>query len=369
LWSNTLGTQLLAWSELQKTCNRIQICYLNVESRQILSGNWSEMTSGGCSNFPIFYRNPFILVPPLYLKKMVLILGHTNDQRHERTVTDVKFDYAQLGITIIQLKSHTIPTHDNYDIICQSKFWNKREISLAIDIEPKQGQQYAIVLSTYYPNINASFWLQLFSKQLLPTLELRIWTNVYHQTVQTIHGEWCQENAGGRRTKSTTSTFYQNPAYLLTVSDTSSVRLILHQSFQTFVPLAQYQPIGIYVLSTTANEEPTFVRARSVSRLVHLTAGEEYYVVPACFEANTFGHFELNVLCDVKFTLDPTERKLTPPPPPPPPPESKASTLTTTTKKPVTTRTKEVPKRGSLALAKARLSALTDKYTDMDIIE
>ena len=361
MWSNASGTQIIAWLELQKTCNRIQVCYLDVESRQILGGNWSEMTNGGCSNFATFYRNPFLLIPSSHLKKLVVVLGHTNDQRHERTTTETKFDYAQLGVTIIQLKPHTIPTHDNYEIICQSKFWNKREVSLSIDTELKQGQQYAIVLSTYYPNINTSFWLQLFSRQILPTLELRTWPDAYHQTVQTIHGEWRRENAGGRRTKPITPRFFDNPAYLLTVSETSSVRFILHQSFQTVVPLTQNHPIGIYVLSTTANEEPTFVRARSVSRLVRLNADEEYHIIPACFDANSFGHFELNVLCDVTFTLDPTERKL--PPPPPPPPSAQAST-------PIKTKTtREVQKKGSLTLAKARLSTLTDKYTNMDMLD
>jgi len=360
LWSNTLGTQLVAWSELKQSCNRFQICYLNVESRQILTGNWSAMTSGGCSNFSTFYRNPFILFPPLCLKRIVFVLGHTTDQRYERTATDIKLSYTQLGITVIQLKAHSIPTHDNYEIVYQSKFWNKREVTVAIDMEPKQGLQYAVVLSTYYPNINTSFWLQLFSKQLLPTLELHTWTSAFQQTVQTIHGEWHRGNAGGRRNKSNSLTFYQNPAYLLTLSNTSSVQLILHQSFPTVVPLAQYHPIGIYVLSNTANAEPSFVRARSVSRLVHLNAEEEYYVVPACFEANTFGKFQLDVLCNVAFTIDPTERKL----PTPPPIENKASTLTTATKKTITTtKTREIPKKGNLSLAAARLSTLTDEYS------
>jgi len=338
---------------------------LNVESRQILTGDWSAMTSGGCSNFSTFYRDPFILFPPSYSKKITFVLGHTTDQRHERKATDIKLNYEQLGITLIQLKSHLIPTHDNYEIICQTKFWNKREVTLAIDMELKQGQQYAVVLSTYYPDIKTSFWLQVFSKQLLPTLELRTRTSTFHETVQTIHGEWHQGNAGGRRNKSTnTLTFYQNPAYLLTVSDTSSVQLILHQSFPTVVPLAQYHPIGIYVLSTTANAEPSFVRARSVSRLVHLNAGEEYYVVPACFEVNTFGKFELDVLCDVAFTIDPTEGKL----PIPPPTENKTSTPTTTTtrKTITTTRPREIPKRGNLSLAAARLTTLADEYSKIE---
>jgi hypothetical protein len=347
------------------------------------------MTNGGCSNFVTFYRNPFILLPSSCPKRIIVVLGHTTDQRHERTATDVKLSYAQLGITVVQLKSHKIPTHDNYEVICQSKFWNKREVTLAIDTKPQQGQQYAVVLSTYYPDINTSFWIQLFSKELLPFVEIRTWLNIFQQNVQTIHGEWHQGNAGGRRKKTNPLTFYQNPAYVLTVSDTSSVRLILHQSFQTFVPLTQHHPIGIYILSTTANEEPIFARARSVSRLVRLNAGEEYYVVPTCFEANLFGKFELDVLSDVVFTLDPVERKLpTPPPvedktPTPTSTENKASASTATTRKivsttrksvsptrkPVTTTatrttgTKQVPKRGNLSLATARLSTLADDYS------
>lgn len=322
------------------------------------------MTSGGCTNFPTFYRNPFILIPSLNVKKMVFVLGHTTDQRHERKETDTKLDYAQLGITLIELTSHSILTHDNYEIIYQTKFWNKREIALPIDMTFKQGQKYAIVLSTYYPNINISFWLQIFSKQLLPTFDLCTWTNMFHQTVQTIRGEWHQGNAGGRRNKPISPKFYQNPAYFLSLADTSSVRLILHQSFETVVPLAQYHPIGIYVLSNTFNGEPSFIRARSVSRSVHLNAGEEYYVVPTCFDANLCGKFELDVLCDVAFTLDPVERKI---PIPSPPVDEKTSTRTTATT--TTTRTKQIPKRGNISLAAARLSTLTKEYSEMNLTE
>jgi hypothetical protein len=299
-----------------------------------------------------------------------------NDQRHQRTAADIKLNYAQIGITVIHLKSYTIPTHDNYEVICQSKFWNKREITLAIDVEPKQGQQYAAVLSTYYPNINTSFWLQLFpQQQQLPTVELRTWTRAFQQTIQSIHGEWHQENAGGRRNKSTPLTFFRNPAYLLTLSDASPVRLILHQSFEASVPLAQHHPIGIYVLSTTNNEEPAFVRARSVSRFLRLNAREEYYVLPACFEPNSFAKFEVDVLCDVPFTLDSTERKL----PTPSPTENIpfASTATprepvSTTRKPATTTTttrrtgtREIPKKANMSLAAARMSTLTDDYSKL----
>jgi hypothetical protein len=67
-------------------------------------------------------------------------------------------------------------------------------------------------------------------------VELRTWISAFQRTVQIIHGEWYRGNAGGRQ-KKTALTFYQNPAYLLTLSDTSSVQLIFHQSFGTVVPL------------------------------------------------------------------------------------------------------------------------------------
>lgn len=361
LWANTTGTQLVSWSELKKSCNRIQICYLNVESRQILFNNWSTITSGGCTNFATFYRNPFILLSPSHLKKTIFILGHTIDQRQERTVTDVKLNYEQIGITIVELKSHSISTHDNYEIVCQSKFWNKREVALPLDILPKQGQKYAIVLSSYYPNVNTTFWLQIFSKQILPNVEICHWTSLFHQPVQTIRGEWHRGNAGGKRTKPVQLKFYENPAYLLTLSNNSSVRLILHQLFDTEIPLAQYHPTGIYVLSTTFDAEIDFIRARSVSRLVQLKADEEYYVIPTCFQANSLGKFELNVLCDVPFVLDPIERKFPIPPPPPPKPENKPNSTIKAKRAP--------PKKGNLSFAAARASNLADEYTTLDVTD
>ncbi|CAF1683845.1 unnamed protein product, partial [Adineta ricciae] len=232
LWSNTPGTQLLAWSDLKQSCNRVQICHLSVQSQQTLFGHWSSTTDGGCSNYATFYRNPFILLPSASVKKLTVVLGHMVDQRHQRTTADVKLNYAQIGITVVQLKSHPISTHDNYEVVCQSKFWNKREVTLAIDVESKQKQQYAIVLSTFYPNIHSSFWIQIFSQQSLAPLELRTWTSAFQQTPQSLQGEWRGENAGGRRVKSSATTFNQNPAYLLTLSGASAVRIILQQLFE-----------------------------------------------------------------------------------------------------------------------------------------
>ncbi|CAF4474818.1 unnamed protein product, partial [Rotaria magnacalcarata] len=307
-----------------------------------------------------------------------------------RTETNVKLNYEQLGITIVELKSHTIPVHDNYEVICQSKFWNKREVALTIDFQAKQGKKYAAVLSTYYPNINASFWLQVFSAPQFPTFQLRTWTDLFQQTVQTIHGEWHRENSGGRRNKSVALKFYKNPAYLLTLSNPSTVRFILHQLFEKVIPLAQHYPIGIYVISTTNDEEPTFIRARSVSRLIRLNSGEEYFIVPACYEPNSFGKFELDVLCDEPFTLDPTERKLpTPPPvddkiPTPSPVANKVSARTnsprrrisptrnsaTTARAPATrkntAKTNEAPKKRNRSLATARLTHLVDEYLNIE---
>ncbi|CAF1537555.1 unnamed protein product, partial [Adineta ricciae] len=143
------------------------------------------------------------------------------------------------------------------------------------------------------------------------------------------------ENAGGRRVKSSATTFNQNPAYLLTLSGASAVRIILQQLFEADTPLAEHYPIGIYIVSKTFGEDPAFVRARSVSRLVNLKSEEEYYIVPACFEPNSFAKFAVDVLCDTPFTLDSMERKL---------PialqfENKVSTPPSTTRKPVTTTT------------------------------
>ena len=331
------------------------------------------MTCGGCSNFSTFYRNPFILFSSSFSKNTILVLGHTIDQRHERAETSLKLDYPQLGVTIIQLKSNTVPTHDNYEVICQSKFWNKREVTLPIDMNCRQEKQYAAVLSTYCPEIKSAFWLQVFSRQPLPTVTLQVWTNLFQQTVQTIQGKWHRENAGGRQNKSNPLTFYKNPAYLLTLSDTCFVRLILHQSFANLVPLSQHHPIGIYVLSTTTNEEPAFIRARSVSRLLSLNSEEQYYVIPACLEANCFGEFELDVLCDVPFTLDPVERKA----PVPPPEEDKTSiptdvagTVVSNVEKPVTkaastrtTRTKDLSNRQNISTNRTLLSTLIDEYS------
>lgn len=379
MWSNTPGTQLISWSELRKTCNRIQICHLYVEPRQVLSGEWTSITSGGCSNFSTFYRNPFILFPLSFSNINLLVLGHTTDQRHQRTETDVKLNYPQLGITLVQLRSHAVPTQDNYEIICQSKFWNKREVTLCLNVQTKPEREYAAILSNFYPNINGTFWVQAFSKPQLPILTLRDWTHVFRQTIQTVHGEWNRGNAGGRRNRAVSATFYKNPAYLLTVSNATTVLLILRQYFQKEIPLEKHHPIAIYIVSPTKKEEPKFMRARSVSSLVQLNPGEEYYVVLSCFESNSFAKFELNVLCDVPFTIDPTERKL-PPPPPPSPEENSTSDRSCTIRrtaspskspvrasKRVTTimrpTKRETPKPRNSSLATARLTSLIDEYS------
>jgi hypothetical protein len=60
------------------------------------------------------------------------------------------------------------------------------------------------------------------------------------------------------------------------------------------------------------------------------------------FEVDSFGQFELDILSNVAFTLDPTERKFAIPFPT----ENETPTPTTTTRKPLSrTRTREVVKK------------------------
>jgi hypothetical protein len=128
--------------------------------------------------------------------------------------------------------------------------------------------------------------------------------------------------------------------------------------------------MGIYVLSKSSNDEPAFVRARSVSRMMNLKASEDYYVVPACFEPNSLAKFALDVLCDTPFTLDPMERKL----PTAFQLESKAATPPTSTRKPMstpratagTTGTRQEAKRGNMSLAAARMSTVADEYAHLN---
>lgn len=383
-----MGTQLISWTELKRSCNRVQLCHLNVKSQQVLSGNWSLNTSGGCSNFSTFHRNPFILLPENVPKRSLIVLGHTVDQRTCRTTDEVKLNYPQLGITLVRLKSHSIATHDNYEVVNQSKFWNKRETTLDIEFENRQGQKYAIVFSTYFSNVLGSFWIEFFSKEQLPTVDLRSWISPHQQSIE---GEWNQNNAGGRMAKPSTSSFYRNPAYRFHVSTTANVHFILHPSYDRFVPLSDHHPIGIHILSSKTTNEATFTRARSVSKLIQLNADEEYYIVPTCYAAGSMAKYHLDVLCDVPFTLDPTERK--PPIPPSPPLEQKVKTLTSPrsplsssqtktivrtvtlspTRKPPTPRStvtpthnrQAIPVRKPVTLPAARSRSLANEYTEL----
>ena len=246
------------------------------------------MGAGGCSNFGTFFRNPFVLLPSTFSRPLFVVLGHSIDQRQERTDESIKLDYPQLGVTLIRLKSSVsnIGTQDNYEVIAQSKFWNKREVCFSGDTGPR----HALVFSTFYPNVVLPFWIQIFSRETLPRLELRTTTSVFHQTLE---DDW------------------QRNTFLLRLSTSATVRFIVHQVFETFVALDQHYPIGIRVVSesTTNEEETRFIRARSISKVVQLNGEEEYFVVPTSFQGNALGRFALDVLADVSFTIERTERE------------------------------------------------------------
>ncbi|CAF0941335.1 unnamed protein product [Didymodactylos carnosus] len=119
LWENQQGTQFLAWKDLSKIYNRIQICYCTAKSiyNKPLFAQWTQSSSGGCSNLYSFYLNPFILIPHELKGKMLTILIGQNDQRCERTNPLQKLNYPQLGITVVKFQKQEHPEDERTFIL------------------------------------------------------------------------------------------------------------------------------------------------------------------------------------------------------------------------------------------------------------
>ncbi|CAF0784390.1 unnamed protein product [Didymodactylos carnosus] len=329
LWENQQGTQFLAWKDLTKICNRIQICYHSANSilSKPLYSEWTEISAGGCSNFHSFYLNPFILLPYDLNGKRVTILIGQNDQRCERDNPLMKLNYPQLGITVVKLKKQSnedprtfIPTHDRYEAIKQSKFWNKRDVALHFSMPANYNvntTSIAVVLSTYSPQLITKFWLQLYLNTKINTpipCNIRTISTCYSEQ-QSFIGEWNKANAGGRYQK---NTFHLNPCYRILVenvqeSSLSTLNLILYQipnvknKNTQITPLQSHHPIGLYIFSLKDTVEifsdAQFIRARSISKTVQIHTGHEYYVVPACFDANLQASYGLHILSDVCLSI------------------------------------------------------------------
>lgn len=386
-WAATPGTQLISWVDAKTSFNRVQICHLNAQSRRVIKGEWSASSAGGCSNFSSFFKNPFFILPASFPKKSLIILGHREDQRVDRSELATKLDYPQIGLTLVRLKKHKILSQDNIEVIKQSRFWNKREIQFQIDVERRNDRQYALVMSTYNPNIVAPFWLEIFSLETCPNIDLKVLHHSFHET---IGGEWTSRNAGGRKIKTESQRFYDNPAYQFNLSEDSIVYFVLQQTFETFVPFEQNHPIGLYILPSKTQEEASFVKARSISLIVPLKSNEQYFLVPASYEIDSFGKYQIDIYSDSPINVDKNESKLPIPTPIPAPvlePEKVAAQQQTSNTKPASVNNQRKPlatpirrgpvqratkrsdsptKKIPLSLATARSMNLVEEYRDLE---
>ncbi|CAF4443466.1 unnamed protein product [Didymodactylos carnosus] len=170
------------------------------------------------------------------------------------------------------------------------------------------------------------FWLQFYVDTTIPmlnTFNIRTLLTLYPGQ-QHFSSKWTKVNSGGRYQK---NTFYHNVGYRVLIEQESvstSLTIILHQIPYTnskdtpITSLQNHHPIGRYVFLVTdknvkLKESPPlysdaeFIRARSISKIVQIHKGHEYYVVLTCFEPNSEAAYDLTFLSDILLSITKTE--------------------------------------------------------------
>ncbi|EGC33536.1 hypothetical protein DICPUDRAFT_36556 [Dictyostelium purpureum] len=125
-----------------------------------VKGTWVGKSAGGSPNQPTFFNNPqFHLKVPDSDKDQVLAIQLIQDS----TIAD-----EGIGFIVLSRDSHAEPLtavdFQNEMVFSKTGNWEKRnDIVCRVTIKPDSPREFTIIPSTFDPNVNRSFKLQIYS--------------------------------------------------------------------------------------------------------------------------------------------------------------------------------------------------------------
>ena len=178
--NNNDGCFLMPYDKWNKIFNNVYICALQGYDvngcdetalntcKKTFQSRWTNETAGGCSMFPNWRLNPTFALKIFdkNIKTFYLTISQTDKRSSRKKTSSVdefeKLNYEnKIGIEVIVLKENVNGpevVNGKYNIIKKSSYWNKRDVSIELNITPDMiGQDLIVIPSTYFPNKLGSF--------------------------------------------------------------------------------------------------------------------------------------------------------------------------------------------------------------------
>ncbi|KAM9983360.1 hypothetical protein ACTFIY_000093 [Dictyostelium cf. discoideum] len=125
-----------------------------------VKGTWVGKSAGGSPNQPTFFNNPqFHLKVPASDKDEIIAVQLIQDS----TIAD-----EGIGFIVLSRDSHSEPLtaqdFQNEMVFTKTSNWEKRnDIVCRLHVKPESPREFTIIPSTFDPNVNRSFKLQVYS--------------------------------------------------------------------------------------------------------------------------------------------------------------------------------------------------------------
>jgi len=200
--------------------------------------------------------------------------------------------------------------YDDNLLVGKSKFVTGIPTSSSSFTFKKPNAYYVVVPTTYLPNIEMAFALNLTSKRD-STVTAQLLSPELEWPTPPVIGTWYGPSAGGCGNE---DSVVNNPQFLLTVTTPATlVRFLLIQ------PKEEFDSIGLYLVSGSAARitnpsilqdeanlvvNPDFSEVNEYYVERTLDAGN-YVILPCTFDSGQNGDFQIRIMCERKLDVKP----------------------------------------------------------------
>ena len=315
-----------------------KITHLSWNLRAFFVCQWCAGNAGGCSEFSSWRKNPQFYLCLHEAGTIYLTLSQPDKRKTRGKLPTTEgfedLNYNQIGIEVIQVHPNNANVEllaGKYSILAKSAFWNKRDVSLELQISRDITNSLIIVVpSTYYPNQEGSFIISaemnhegtacLSAPKAFTFMERKVGEKgsaspeVCAQRVEKVHeisyftgsafsysynvkDEWTKKNCGG---VPHSTHFYMNPQYQARVTCPTEIVFFVRQQSENSKPCDK---------NTKRNATKTPVRGIGAScyrNVECLENGRDVEIL--CFGQRPIGKPELSTAIEISkyIVVDPT---------------------------------------------------------------
>jgi hypothetical protein len=302
-------------ADVAKQFNTIYTVRLGMEPRWTkyeFQSEWSTGTAsaGGCVNFDSWVQNPqWKVLSHANLPNRILVSVRQPDAKLRQILRNSgEVAYNSIGVFVLRMskpeESFKLEKAGTSDLVILSTYLTARENTIEFDAEP--GVAYAVVPSSFEPNIDSRFFLRIYTQYVAEVSELR-----GARPAAIARGVWShsQNTAGGSVDH---PTWRDNPQFVLRIARDGKYKISIQQPAIEPLP-----PIGFVIFKAEPDLRPKlhltdfvlvpreYMATQNVATEVRLSAGD-YNLMICCEKPSYANSFSVEVTSpETGFTIEP----------------------------------------------------------------